>query len=137
MASYATLNSNAQTQCGRQLRTFDKTMTLTVQTYTRGQWTGPAGYVYPRQGTDSVAISRNYTHRFEYTNASYSVYNGYLDGGIYSGQLIHDDDVYNTISRVVRRTVDLIEGRMTQRNVSALVCHSSCHNSCHSSRGRR
>ena len=137
MASYATLNANAQTQCGRQLRTFDKTMRLTVLTWTRGSWTGPPGYIYPRQGTDSVAITRNYYHRFEYVSASNSVYNGYLDGGIYTGQLIHDDDVYNTISRVVRRTVDLIESRMTQRNVSALVCHSSCHNACHSSRGRR
>ncbi len=137
MATYAQLNSNAQTQCGRQLRTFDKTMALTVQTYTRGQWTGGSGYRYPRTGSNSVAISRNYYHRFEYVSASYSVYNGYLDGGIYSGQLIHDDDVYNTISRVVRRTVDLIEGRMGTRNVSALVCHSSCHGSCHSSRGRR
>jgi hypothetical protein len=137
MATYATLNSNAQTQCGRQLRTFDKTMRLAVQTYTRGQWTGGTAYRYPRQGSTSAAITRNYYHRYEYVGASYSVYNGYLDGGIYTGQLIHDDDVYNTISRVVRRTVDLIEGRFTQRNISALVCHSSCHGSCHSSRGRR
>jgi len=35
------------------------------------------------------------------------------------------------------RTVDLIEGRLTTRTVSAYVCHSSCHGACHSSRGRR
>ena len=137
MATYAQLNTNMQTQCGRQLRTFDKTMRLTVRVWTRGQWTGGSSYRWPRTGTNSTEVYRNFYHRFEYTGASNSVYNNYLDGGIYTGQLIHDDDVYNTISRVVRRTVDLIEGRMGTRTVSAYVCHSSCHAACHSSRGRR
>jgi len=125
MASYATLNSNMQTQCGRQLRTFDRTMLLRVNVYVRGT------------GVTSYTSGGNYYHRFEYVNASYSVYSNYLYSRIYTGQLIYDQDVQSSITSVVRRTVDLIEGRMSNRTVNAYLCHASCHSSCHSSRGRR
>ena len=126
MATYATLNSNMQTQCGRQLRTFDKTMTHTVRVY-----------VYADAGSTSYTSSGAYSHRFQYVNASYSVYSNYLDNRVYTGQIIYQQDVIDSITRVVRRTVDLLEGRLSNRTINAYVCHSSCHTSCHSSRGRR
>jgi hypothetical protein len=125
MASYATLNNNMQTQCGRQLRTFDRGMNLRVNVYVRGT------------GVTSYTTGANYYHRFEFVNASYSYYSNYLYGRIYTGQIIYDQDVIASINSVVRRTVDLIEGRFSARTVNAYLCHASCHSSCHSSRGRR
>ena len=126
MATYATLNNNLQSQCGSQLRTFDKSVGYYINayvnsdiyngSYTRGQW---------------------YYQRYEYVNASNSVYNNYLDNRIYTGQIIYQQDVIDSINSVVRRTVDLIEGRIDNRTINAYYCHASCHTSCHSSRGRR
>ncbi len=125
MPSYASLNSSTQSFCGRQLRTFDRSVGFYINAYVRG--TGVTSY------------SRGQWHytRFEYVNASNGVYNNYLDSSLYSGQLIRSSDVQNSISRIVRRTVDLIEGRISNRTINAYYCHASCHSSCHSSRGRR
>lgn len=125
MASYASLNSSTQTQCGRQLRTFDKSVGYYINAYVLG--TGVTSY------------SRGQWHyaRYEYVNAPNSSYNNYLDSSLYTGQLIRSSDVQNSISSIVRRTVDLIEGRISNRTINAYYCHASCHSSCHSSRGRR
>lgn len=125
MASYATLNNSLQSKCGAQLRTFDKTVTWTVlATVQNGQ---------------SGTTRRNQAlyQRFEYVNASNSLFANYLDSGIYSGNIIYQQDVIDSITRVVRRTVDLIESRMGNRSVNFSICHASCHTSCHTSRGRR
>lgn len=136
MATWSTLNTNLQNQCGAQLRTFDKTMTLTVTAYIR---------VYGTDNTyGSVMASQNgptssggYNHRFEAVNANYSVFNNDLDTGIYTGARIYSQDVIDSIANAVRGAVDHIEGRISNRSVSALLCHNSCHGSCHTSRGRR
>lgn len=125
MPSYSSLNSTTQAYCGRQLRTFNWGVSIYVRAYVRGT------------GVTSYTSTVRHSHRFEYTNASNSLYNNYLDSGIYTGNIIRASQVQNSISRIVRRTVDLIEGRMSNRTINAYYCHASCHSSCHSSRGRR
>jgi len=126
MATYSTLNNNLQSQAAVQLRTFDRTIYFRVYAYVRG--TG---------GSWSYTTSGLYYQRFEYVNAPTSIYNNYLNSGIYTGNIIYSSHVIGSISSVVRRTVDLIEGRISNRSISALYCHASCHYSCHGSRGRR
>ena len=126
MATYQQLNSATQSQCGQQLRTFDRTASFYINAYVRG--TG---------GSWSYTTGTWHGQRFEYVGAPNSVYNNYLDSGIYTGNIIRSQDVIDSISNVVRRTVDLIEGRMSNRTINAYYCHASCHSSCHSSRGRR
>jgi len=126
MATYASLNSSTQTYCGRQLRTFDKTAGFYIN-----------AYVYANGGASSYTSGQWHYTRFEYVNASYSVYSNYLNSGIYTGNLIYSSQVQASITSIVRRTVDLIEGRMSNRTINAYYCHASCHSSCHSSRGRR
>lgn len=125
MATLAQVNSALQTQCGRQLRTFDRGMNMRVNVYVRGT------------GVNSYTAGANYYHRFEYVNAPNSIYNNYMNQRIYTGQIIYDQDVIDSINRVVRRTVDVLEGRLSNRTVNAYLCHASCHSSCHTSRGRR
>lgn len=126
MPSYSSLNSSTQSFCGRQLRTFDKSVGFYIN-----------AYVYANGGQTSYTRGQWHYTRFEFVNASNSYYNGYLDGGIYSGNIIRSSQVQNSISRIVRRTVDLVEGRISNRTINAYYCHASCHSSCHSSRGRR
>ena len=125
MATYATLNNNLQTQCGSQLRTFDKSVGYFINAYVNGT------------GVGSYTRGQWYYQRYEYVNASNGVYNNYLDSRIYTGQIIYQQDVIDSITSVVRRTVDLIEGRITDVTINAYYCHASCHSSCHTSRGRR
>ena len=125
MATYAQLNTNVRNQCVSQLRTFDKTI----------QWTVQATVQNGQSGT--TRRDQALYHRFEYVNANSNVYNNYLDSGIYSGNIINDNDVIDSITSIVRRTVDLIEGRITNRSSTFSMCHASCHTSCHTSRGRR
>ena len=126
------LNSYMQTYSGAALRGFDKTMTLTVTAYINV-------YGFDNVFGAAMAIqngptgSATYYERFEYTTAADSLFNGYLDAGIYSGNLIYSQDVIDSISNVLVRTIDLLEGRVDNRSVSALICHTSCH----TSRGRR
>ena len=121
------LDSYMQTYAGAKLRTFDKTITITTTVY-MGLDTG----VGLGQTT-----SNNTNHRFEYTGAANSLFDNYIDGGVSAGSRIYSQDIVDTLEDGVRRTVDLIEGRMTERSISAVLCHTSCHTSCHSSRGRR
>ena len=125
MATYASLNSSTQSQCGAQLRTFDKTVCYYINSYVRG--TGVTSYTRGQW---------HYT-RYEYVNASNSVYSNYLDSSLYTGQLIRSSDVQNSITSIVRRTVDVIEGRLSNGTINAYYCHASCHSTCQSSRGRR
>ena len=125
--SPADINSWIQTYGGAQLRTFDRTITVTVRVYVRA--TG---------GSWSYSTYANYYHRFEYVGASNSTYNNYYDtAGIRTGNIIYPQDIVDTLATLVRRTVDVIEPRITSRNISAYLCHASCHYSCHGSRGRR
>ena len=126
MASYAQVNSAMQGQGGQQLRTFDKTVGYYIN-----------AYVYSDIYNGSYTRGRWHYQRYEYVNASNGVYNNYIDNGIYTGNIIRQQDVIDSINSVVRRTVDLIEGRIDNRTINAYYCHASCHTSCHSSRGRR
>ncbi len=128
MPTYAQNNSSLQSQAGSQLRTFDKTMTFTVTAYVLQSVS---------QTQAGPTSSSGFNQRFEYTGAANSLYNNYLDGGIYTGSRMYSQDVIDSINNVMQRTVDQIESRITNRSISALLCHSSCHTSCHTSRGRR
>ena len=136
MATWATLNTNTQNQCGAQLRTFDKTMTLTVTAYIRVYGTDSA-YGAAMASQNGPTSSGGYNHRFEAVNAAYSTFASDLDSGIYTGARIYSQDVIDSITRACQGAVNHIEGRITNRSVSALLCHNSCHSSCHTSRGRR
>jgi hypothetical protein len=137
MPSYADLNTSMQEKAGAQLRTFDKGITITIQSWVRiygfdssyGTWMIVNGYGW--------YANTNHYHRFEYVNANNTLFENYLDGGIYTGGIIRSQDVIDSITGVVRRAVDLVEGRLTNRSMTAHSCHQSCHSSCHTSRGRR
>lgn len=135
MATYSQLNSATQTQCGRQLRTFDRSVGFNCRVYVRATFF-ESGNRYHPPANSYTAYSWRYS-RFQYTGAPNSLYNNYLDNGIYTGNIIRSQDVIDSISRVVRRTVDLVEGRIGNQTHSVYLCHASCHSSCHSSRGRR
>ena len=126
MPSYSSLNSTTQSYCGRQLRTFDRSVGFYIN-----------AYVYANGGQTSYSRGQWHYTRFQYVNANCYVYNNYLDSGIYTGGIIRSGDVIDSIRSVVRRTVDLCEGRISNRTINAYYCHASCHSSCHSSRGRR
>jgi hypothetical protein len=128
MPTYAQNNTSLQSQAGSQLRTFDKTMTFTVTAYVLQTVS---------QTLAGPTATGNFDQRFEYTGAANSLYNNYLDAGIYTGSRMYSQDVIDSINSVMQRTVDQIESRITNRSISALLCHSSCHTSCHTSRGRR
>ncbi len=137
MPSYADLNTSMQEKAGAQLRTFDKGITITITSWVRiwgfdssyGSWMIVNGYGW-------YGNSSHY-HRFEYVNANNTLFENYLDGGIYTGGIIRSQDVIDSITGVVRRAIDLMEGRLTNRSMTARPCHQSCHSSCHTSRGRR
>lgn len=131
------INSWVQTYSGSQLRTFDKTITYTVNTYVRyyrfdSTW-GGALRLDGRQYTTNT----NFTRRYEYVNANNTLFNNYVDGGITSGGLMYAQDIVDTVEDNVRRAVDLIEGRIGSTYQVINACHASCHSSCHTSRGRR
>lgn len=131
------INSWVQTYSGSQLRTFDKTITYTVNTYVRyyrfdSTW-GGALRLDGRQYTTNT----NFTRRYEYVNANNTLFDNYVDGGITSGGLMYAQDIVDTVEDNVRRAVDLIEGRIGSTYQVINACHASCHSSCHTSRGRR
>ena len=127
------VNSWVQTYGGSQLRTFDKTVTFRITTYTRSV----SLFGNSTSGGTSTAVTVDKYARFEYTGASNSIYNNYVDSGINAGNVINPQDIVDTMEDLVRRTVDVIEPRITNRTVNARVCHGSCNQNCHSSRGRR
>jgi len=105
-----------------------------------GTSTGSLATLYPSGYNKTFGfryVDKTDTVNYNYTSASNSLYNNYLDAGIATGSKIHSQDVIDSISNVVQRTVDLIEGSMANNSLNSTVCHTSCHNSCHSSRGRR
>lgn len=105
-----------------------------------GTTTGSLAVAFPGGANKTFGfryVDKTDTVNYNYTSASDSLYNNYLDGGIATGSKIHSQDVIDSISNVVQRTVDLIEGSMANNALNSTVCHTSCHNSCHSSRGRR
>ena len=136
MATYAQLNSSLRAQGQSALRSFDRTMLLQVNSYVN------------MYGYDNVYGGRmrirwhntawgNYYHRFEFVNANDSYLNNYLNSGIETGKLMYSSHVENSIYQCVKRCMDLVESRISDRNVYFRVCHQSCHGSCHTSRGRR
>ena len=105
-----------------------------------GTTTGSVATAYPGGKNKTFGfryVDKTDTVNFNYTSASDSLYNNYLDAGIATGSKIHSQDVIDSISNVVQRTVEQIESRMSNNSLNSTVCHTSCHNSCHSSRGRR
>ena len=136
MATYAQLNQSMRSQGQSALRSFDKTILVQVNSYIN------------MYGFDNVYGARmrirwhnvgagNYYHRYEFVNANDSYLNNYLNSGIYTGALIYDEHVTASIYNCTKRVMDLVEGRLTDRNIYFRVCHQSCHGSCHTSRGRR
>ena len=91
------VNSWVQAYGGAQLRTFDKTITLSV---TANIQASAGASAYTRYGSNN--------QRFEYVNANNNLYNNYVDGGINSGNLMNPQDVVDTLEDITRRTVDLI-----------------------------
>lgn len=135
-ATRDSVDTYVQQNAGGQLRGFDKTIGFTVTAYIRVYGTDNIyGAVMASQ--NGPTSSGNYNQRFEYTGANDTLFDNYIDGGIAVGSLIYAQDIVDTLEDAVRRTCDLIEGRLTNRSISALFCHNSCHSSCHTSRGRR
>ena len=126
MASYSTLNSNAQSQCGSQLRTFSVSINMATAVYTNGS----GGY-------NSGTATHNATLSWSDGGGPNSTYNNDLGAGNYSGHVIRDEDPQNSFANCVRGTVDRIEAVTGNKSYNAYVCHTSCHSSCHTSRGRR
>ena len=126
MPSWSTLNSNAQVQCGNQLRTFSVSYNMATTVYTN---------------SDAASASGTTTHNRTISHSDgggpYSTYNNDLASRIYTGSRMYDEDVQNSFANCVRGTVDRIEAVTGNQSYSAQVCHVSCHTSCHTSRGRR
>jgi hypothetical protein len=131
------INSWVQTYSGAQLRTFDKTITYTVNTYVRYYRFDSSYGAALRLDGAQYTTNTNFTRRYEYVNANNTLFNNYIDGGINSGQLMYAQDIVDTVEDNVRRAVDLIEGRINSTYQVINACHASCHSSCHTSRGRR
>jgi len=131
------INSWVQTYSGSQLRTFDKTITYTVNTYVRYYRFDSSYGGALRLDGQQYTTNTNFTQRYEYVNANNTLFNNYIDGGINGGQLMYAQDIVDTVEDNVRRAVDLIEGRINSTYQVINACHASCHSSCHTSRGRR
>ena len=133
MASWSTLNSNAQNQCGPQLRTFSVSYNMATAVYTNSSGNDGVGVNYVNSGT----ATHNQTLYHSHGSASYSTYNNDLGGSVYSGHVMQSQGVVDSFANCVRGTVDAIEGVTGNQSYNAYVCHTSCHSSCHTSRGRR
>lgn len=109
-------------RAGAQLRGFDRTINVAATVYTNQNYGGyNAGTAYGNT-------------RFEYVNAPDSDYNSQ----VYPNTTIVDaQHMVDQALNAIQRTVDLIEGRLTNRYFNFQICHTSCHYSCHGSRGRR
>lgn len=130
------VDTYVQQNAGAQLRGFDKTVNFNVTAYIKVYGTDNTfGAVIPAQ--NGPTSSTGFNQRFEYVNANDTLFDNYIDGGIAAGSRVYAQDIVDTMEDAVRRAVDLIEGRIDNRSVSALLCHNSCHSSCHTSRGRR
>ena len=56
--------------------------------------------------------------RYEYVNANNTLFDNYIDGGVSAGSRVYAQDIVDTIEDGVRRAVDLIEGRISNRSWS-------------------
>jgi len=108
-----------------QLRTFDKTINVSVSVYRQSNQ------------NDAGTYYKSHNQRYHLTAAASSVFNNDLVAGMGTGQVASSQDVASSISNAVRSAVDAIEGSMANFSIDARICHNSCHSSCHSSRGRR
>ena len=133
MPSWSTLNTNAQNQCGPQLRTFSVSYNMATAVYTNSSGNDGVGVNYVNSGT----ATHNQTLYHSHGSASYSTYDNDLGGSVYSGHVMQSQGVVDSFSNCVRGTVDAIEGVTGNQSYNAYVCHTSCHSSCHTSRGRR
>ena len=136
MPSYADLNTSMRSKGQAAIRSFDKTILVRVNSYVNMYGWDSAYGARMRIPTHNTAWG-DYYHRFEFVNANDSHLNNYLHSDIYTGQTIYDEHVTTSIYDCVKRCMDVIEGRITDRSISFTVCHQSCHSSCHTSRGRR
>lgn len=138
-ASVSDINSYVQTYSGSQLRTFDKTVTYTVNTYVRyyrfDSTYGAALRLDGAQYTANSTFTRRYLH-YSWTGRD-ALFDGYYDSGITAGGLMYAQDIVDTVEDAVRRAVDLMEERIVNTVKTINACHASCHSSCHTSRGRR
>ena len=123
--SHAQLESRYLNAAYQQLRSFDKTITISA-----------TAYYNPSSGSGQGTASA--TTRFEYVNAATSTYStGDIPNRIGDNLLVVASDIQNFATNCISRTVNQIEGRITNRSFDFRICHSSCHYSCHASRGRR
>tara|TARA_B110000503_G_scaffold16382_1_gene23318 strand:- start:13595 stop:14014 length:420 start_codon:yes stop_codon:yes gene_type:complete len=138
VADRGDVNSWVQTYSGSALRGFDKTVTYSITAWVRIYLADSTYGATDKRldGRQYTAVS-NQTQRFEFVNAPDAEYNGFVDAGITAGSLMYAQDIVDTVEDCVKRTVDLIEGRIGNQNFTVNLCHASCHSSCHTSRGRR
>lgn len=137
VASVSDINSYVQTYSGSQLRTFDKTITYTVNTYVRYyRFDNTYGGALRLDGAQYTTNS-TFTQRFEAGSATDAEFDGYYDAGVTAGGLMYAQDIVDTVEDAVRRAVDLMEERIVNTVKTINACHASCHSSCHTSRGRR
>ena len=116
MASWSTLNTNVQNQCGPQLRTFSVSYNMATAVYTNGS----GGY-------NSGTATHNQTLYHSDGSGPYSTYNNDLASRIYTGSRIYDEDVQNSFANCVRGTVDRIEAVTGNQSYNAYVCLSLIH----------
>ena len=114
-----------------QLRTFDKTITITA--WTKASYDGVSSGHYAPPAFVSPVV--NPTKNWNLKTVSSSVFNDDLAGNLAAGGVATSQDVAQSIANAVRSAVDKIES--TVGNIDARVCHNSCHSNCHGSRGRR
>ena len=121
--SHADLESRYFNAAYTKIRTFDKTINVAATAYYSGG-----------SGTGTAYGNR----RYEYVNAPSNAFaNGDLPNNVGDNLLIRAGDIQAFATNCISRTVDGIEGRITNQYFDFRICHSSCHYSCHASRGRR
>jgi hypothetical protein len=125
--SHSQLESRYYNAAYARLRTFDKTVNVAATVYLGSS------------GTSGYAAGTGYGNtRFEYVNAGQGTYStGDIPNRIGDNSLVVASDIQNFATNCISRTVNQIEGRITNRSFNFRICHSSCHYSCHGSRGRR
>jgi len=123
--SHAQLESRYINSAYTKIRTFDKTINFNAQCY----YANVSGWGQARAYGN---------RRYEYVNAPSNVYStGDLPNNIGDNLQARAGDVQNFATNCISRTVNAIEGRLTNSSFDWRICHSSCHYSCHGSRGRR
>jgi len=123
--SHAQLEARYYGNAYTRIRTFDKTINVAATVYY-------ARYNGSGQGTAYG------NRRYEYVNAGQGAFaNTDIPNGVGDNLLIRAGDIQTFASNAISRTVNGIEGRITNSYFDFRICHSSCHYSCHGSRGRR